>query len=155
MTYTVALLEDKFACLCKLFQSNLMLVNVCIFNVCVYVLASFDWRERRPPLSTSVLHLEEDLCPHYAPTGAFLIKRWQVERWTERWQNRPHVHYVSGYGTDSFDDWWRGRLWRREERGKLHNHGGFFPTLHFLCPQFILSFFAWAKHLNLQLKSNS
>lgn len=107
----------------KLFWRRLVVVvNVCVcVHMCVCVSTSFDWRERRPPLSTCMPCLEKDLCPHYAPTGSFLIKRCHTERWTEGWQNGPHVHYVSGCGADSSNDW-RERLRTGEQRGVTRFH---------------------------------
>lgn len=89
----------------------------------VCVSSSFDWRERRPPLSTCMACLEKDLCPHYAPTGSFLIKRCL----TEGWQNGPDIHYVSGCGADSCSDW-RQRLWTDEGLDELCDHWGCFYT---------------------------
>lgn len=95
------------------------------------VSTSFDWRERRPPLSTHVPHLERDLCLHYAPTGSFLIKSWRMAGWTDRGGRMDPVFIMyldvvlTALKTDGV------RLWRGEELDKLC--GGERPFSHWLC----------------------
>lgn len=61
------------------------------------------------------------------PAASLLMKRCCVERWTEGWQSRAHIHYISGCGADRANEG-RERVWRGAELCKLCDRRGFWTV---------------------------